>query len=166
MKRILILLLFVGLGQQLKAQEEFLKLDSVVVLQGDFLETKIGNTEYGYHIDSIHCPQGSLVKVRSVNLYSKNVNNNGAQVSSAIRIFGMRCEIDGVPIMTIDEHQDFSHTYKHERDVLYLFKEVDFIQTKDFVIECFSQFYYNNAYNTYNCDNSYRIELVYYSYEN
>lgn len=165
MKKILILLLFMGLGQQLKAQEEFLKLDSVVVLQGDFLETKNGNTEYGYHIDSIPCPQGSLVKVRSVTLYSKDANNSGAQVSSSIRIYGMRCEIDGVPIMTIDDHQDFSQGYKYERDVLYLFKEVDFIQTKDFVIECFSEFYYSNVY-SYNCDNSYRIELVYYSYEN
>lgn len=164
MKRILILLLFMGLGQQLKAQEEFLKLDSVVVLQGDFLETMNSNTEYGYHIDSIPCPEGSLVKVRSVTLYSKDVNNTGAQISNYIRMNGLRCEIDGVPIMTADDHQDFSQTYKYERDVLYLFKEVDFIQTKDFIIECFSRFWYYNS--AYNCDNSYRIELVYYSYEN
>ena len=152
-----------GLGLQLKAQEEFLKLDSVVVLQGDFLETMNSNTEYGYHIDSIPCPEGSLVKVRSVTLYSKDVNNSGAQISTYIRIKGLRCEIDGVPIMTADDHQDFSETYIYERDVFYLFKQVDLIQNKDFVIECFSRFWYNGSYN---CDNSYRIELVYYSYEN
>lgn len=165
MKRILILLLFVGLVQQLKAQEEFLKLDSVVVLQGDFLETMNSNTEYGYHIDSIPCPEGSLVKVRSVTLYSKDVNNSGAQITSYIRINGLRCEIDGVPIMTADDHQDFSDTYMYERDVFYLFKQVDLIQNKDFVIECFSRFWYSTQGN-FNCDNSYRIELVYYSYEN
>ena len=88
MKRILILLLFMGLGQQLKAQEEFLKLDSVVVIEKEInlINQFVSNSSHPFIINgvdslSISVGQTQLVKLKSIAWSFYSQGNNISQIN-------------------------------------------------------------------------------------
>ena len=175
MKRILILLLFVGVGQQLKAQEEFLKLDSMVVLQGQLSYVSGSHQYYPRYAasDSVICPSNGIIKVRNVLLDATEIssNENGyAFTSNDYEIYSFNCQMNGITISNINDMSNGAFLSKSyysiggERFKMYSSRDINLIQSGDleFIIE--------SKYLDYTSSSSmefrYRIELVYYSYEN
>ena len=178
MKRILILLLFMGLGQQLKAQEEFLKLDSVVVLQGQLVYQGI-NSNIKRHLasDSIICPSNGMIKVRNVILDAREIKTASYSIQSElyhtsdIVIQSFNCQLNGITISNINDMLNGAFFgYENSRKTggeqfkLYSAREVNLLQSEDleFIIES----KHNDSSSTSDMEFRYRIELVYYSYEN
>ena len=176
MKRILIFLLFMGLGQQLRAQEEFLKLDSVVVLQGQLsYVTGLNSTFPRYAAsDSVICPSNGIIKVRNVLLDAREItsNNEGRAFTDQddIEILSFNCQMNGITISNINDMSNgafFNKSYYSiggERFKMYSLRDVNLIQSGDleFIIES----KYRDATSSSSMEFRYRIELVYYSYEN
>ena len=176
MKRILILLLFMGLGQQLKAQEEFLKLDSVVVLQGQLSYVSGSNSLYPRYLasDSVICPSNGIIKVRNILLDAReiSINENGFAFtySSEFEIYSFNCQMNGITISNINDMSNgafFSrsnYSIGGERFKMYSLRDVNLLQSRDmeFIIESKLK----DEISSSSMEFRYRIELVYYSYEN
>ena len=176
MKRILILLLFMGLGQQLKAQEEFLKLDSVVVLQGQLSYVSGSHQYYPRYAasDSVICPSNGIIKVRNVLLDAREITINeegrAFKAQDDIEILSFNCQMNGITISNINDMSNGAFFNKSdysiggERFKMYSLRDINLIQSGDleFIIESKSQDYTSSS----SMEFRYRIELVYYSYEN
>jgi len=174
MIRILILMLFIGLGQQLKAQEEFLKLDSVVVLQGQLVYQGVNyNVKHHLASDSITSPSNGIIKVRNVLLDAREISSSEegyAFQSNSIEIISFNCQMNGITISNINDMSSgafFSrsgYSIGGERFKMYSLRDVNLIQSEDieFIIE--SKYY--DSTSSSDMEFRYRIELVYYSYEN
>ena len=148
MKKILLVLLFVGIGKQLKAQEEFLKLDSVVVLQGQLVYQGINyNIKRHLASDSITSPSNGIIKVRNVILDAREVKTTSSSSSryrdlvddNNLVIYSFNCQLNGITILNINDMVNgafFGYT-GGESFKLYSAREVNLIQSEDieFVIE-------------------------------
>ena len=157
-----------GLGQQLKAQEEFLKLDSVVVIEKEInlINQFVSNSSHPFIINgvdslSISVGQTQLVKLKSIAWSFYSQGNNISQLnrdswSSSLKLGNLN----------LINYYDFDRAIRGEGfysdDMRTYFKDVDLTLT-------------DNEYLVANLDTRlttkidrtwYRIELVYYSYEN
>jgi hypothetical protein len=162
-----------GVGQQLKAQEEFLKLDSVVVLQGQLVYQGVNyNIKRHLASDSIKSPSNGIIKVRNVILDAREVKTasyspySDLYASSDLGIESFNCQLNGITILNINDMVNgaFFGRTGGEAFKLYSAREVNLIQSEDieFIIE---SKYYDTASSS-DMEFRYRIELVYYSYEN
>ena len=168
MKRILILLLFMGLGQQLKAQEEFLKLDSVVMIKRNLNVSQVMQYRF-YGIDSltITTAPNQIVKVRSVAMEA--ISTNYGNISNVPRLIMYDSPSDASIVIngiSVYDYGDFLFNRGSENVAKYVgWSKPDIFITSN-------QFQIVSTYLAYDYGRSLDlnffsyIELVYYSYEN
>jgi hypothetical protein len=172
MKRILILLLFVGLGQQLKAQEEFLKLDSVVVLEE---KLTVSSTQYAgtYYtaleynmLDSLINPVNGIIKIKNIHLSVQSTASPTLGESNYYEVQKFNCKLNGMVITSINEHNHNPLNYLSDKYVFSSRQELDILITQNSELSFQAKGQVRNTYVNSPMEFRYRIELVYYSYEN
>ena len=152
MKKILLVLLFVGIGQRLKAQEQFLKLDSIQVINGTLNEVpEPGNFYYRSGTDTINIVSNSnsIIKLKSVLIEVEfNIGHSGGKNTSYS--------------LELNNRQLISNSYTGggTQSILEYF---DLIENENLNLLLYRRTYSSTNSDPYEIN--YRIELHHYSYE-
>lgn len=164
MKTKIYIVLLLGLFSiKSNAQEQFLKFDSIQVIQGEHLATY--NFQSFSIYDTVTCPVGGYVQVKYVVLDVETISGSISQYVNQVRNY--RCKVNGIGIASI-KSANKADVYSGLQDSPNSFESVDEIGLM------YNSNVYFNIYGSYdpNSSNSvnnmyfrYRIELHHYSYE-
>ena len=168
MKKILLVLLFVGIGQQLKAQEQFLKFDSIQVIQGQLMVVPPWgwNTDF-IAVDSVLLQGNSLVKVKNITFAAESptFNFDPAQKDN-LRIDIFNCKLNGIVVASINGFHNWAvDNFITDKQNIHLKEELDLMESDDLFFEVSAQLFRHINVQSHFVDFFYRIELHHYSYE-
>jgi len=160
MKTKIYLVLLLGLlSIKSNAQEQFLRFDSIQVIQGEHLATPSSNT-FSIH-DTVTCPVGGYMQVKYVVL---DVETTGSYIYGADNeINQFRCKVNGIAIASIKSssipHATALDYYSNGYETV---EKIGLMYDTDLLVNIigdYDQSSYSNMYFRY------RIELHHYSYE-
>ena len=173
MKRILILLLFMGLGQQLRAQEEFLKLDSISVLEVQ--ANWVYNGQFKEFLDTVNInpAQGQICVLRNAQITIKEpLRNDIPDGSFGVRyIYEAKLDLNNTNLLQFFDKYNgdlFSNSSRSPIRGNGYTGTGSFMVTDDFnytIIKSSNLLMNVKKDDSWNVDVFYRVELVYYSYE-
>lgn len=161
--KIYIVLLFGLFSIKSNAQEQFLKFDSIQVIQGEHLATPYSNT-FSIH-DTVTCPVGGLIKVQNVVL---DVESTYSYFSNS-PINNYRCKINGIGIASIksannsngNKSSDIQSTPTSYESVT----ETGLFYKSNINFNLYGDYYAGGYSSQFSIYFRYRIELHHYSYE-
>lgn len=160
--KIYIVLLLGLLSMKSNAQEQFLRFDSIQIIQGEHLATPSSNT-FSIH-DTVTCPVGGVIKVKNVVLDVECSNTSkkiAPQYGNDIRNY--RCKLNGIAIASIksaDVRLTTAHLYNFES-----INDIGLMYESDLNFKVEGMYtYWSGSYAT-DMHFRYRIELHHYSYE-
>ena len=160
--KIYIVLLLGLLSMKSNAQEQFLKLDSIQVIQGEHLATSSSNT-FSIH-DTVTCPVGGYVQVKYVVLDVETTGSHIYGTENDIKQF--RCKVNGIAIASIKSSSAPSGTaldrYANGYETV---EKIGLMYDSDLLVNIIGEYDPNSSSNSHNMYFRYRIELHHYSYE-
>ena len=161
--KIYIVLLLGLLSIKSNAQEQFLRFDSIQVIQGEHLATIWSNT-FSIH-DTVTCPIGGYVQVKYVVL---DVETSGAPFDyDQFEITKFRCTINGTGIASINNANASNAIgeYICRPTSFESITKTGLMYNSDLNFKLYGDYYTRTNYSTRNVYFRYRIELHHYSYE-
>lgn len=144
------------------AQEQFLRFDSIQVIQGEHLATPSSNT-FSIH-DTVTCPVGGYVQVKYVVLDVETIGSFIHADNNEVRKF--RCKVNGISIASIK-----SSSVPHATALDYYSNGYETVDKIGLMYDTDLSFNIVGDYNSRSTHNAnsmyfrYRIELHHYSYE-
>lgn len=147
------------------AQEQFLKLDSIQIVQGEhYIDITLNSGTLNLSVlDTINCPNGGLIKVKNVVL---EIESKGASFQNNHTLAYYGCIINGIGVASLLNHSnDPSPLWGGQVKRMFGIEQVDLMYNSDLFINIKSMGNAGSYNSSYDVDYRYRIELHHYSYE-
>jgi hypothetical protein len=159
MKTKIYLVLLLGLlSIKSNAQEQFLKFDSIQVIQGEYLATP--SNPFSIH-DTVTCPVGGYVQVKYVVLDVESAGSYIYYTTNYIKKF--RCKINGISIASIKgSNTGYGTALDYYSNGYESVEKIGLMYDSDLLVNIIGDYDPSSQSNMYF---RYRIELHHYSYE-
>ena len=162
MKTKIYIVLLLGLFSiKSNAQEQFLRFDSIQVIQGEHLATP-SSTTFSIH-DTVTCPVGGYVQVKYVVLDVETIGSYIYGTDNEVEKF--RCKVNGISIASIKSSSIAPTALDRYANGYETVEKIGLMYDSDLsfnIVGDYSPRSYSNSDNMYF---RYRIELHHYSYE-